>query len=119
MALPPVDVIIPVYNGHDAVARCLESVLAHTPGPDVRLVVADDASPDPRLPGLLASFAARDPRVTVVRRDPNLGFVRNCNRAMQEAAGRRRPAQQRHRRSRRAGWNGCAPWPTPRTGWAR
>ncbi len=32
MALPPVDVIIPVYNGHDAVARCLESVLAHTTG---------------------------------------------------------------------------------------
>jgi GT2 family glycosyltransferase/glycosyltransferase involved in cell wall biosynthesis len=53
----------------------------------VRLVVADDASPDPRIPGLLASFAARDPRVVVVRRDPNLGFVRNCNRAIQEAAG--------------------------------
>ena len=87
MALPPVDVVIPVYNGHDAVARCLESVLAHTTGPEVRLVVADDASPDPRIPGLLASFAARDPRVVVVRRDPNLGFVRNCNRAMQEATG--------------------------------
>jgi len=87
VALPPVDVIIPVYNGHDAVARCLESVLAHTTGDGVRIVAADDASPDPRIPGLLASFAARDPRVAVVRREENLGFVRNCNRAMAEAAG--------------------------------
>jgi GT2 family glycosyltransferase len=87
VTLPPVDVIIPVYNGHDAVARCLESVLAHTTGPGVRLVVADDASPDPRIPGLLASYAAADERVIVVRRDPNLGFVRNCNRAMQDAPG--------------------------------
>ncbi|MFH1330217.1 MAG: glycosyltransferase [Actinomycetota bacterium] len=87
MPLPPVDVIVPVYNGHDALARCLESVLAHTTGAGVRLVVADDASPDLRIPGLLASFAARDPRVTVVRREQNLGFVRNCNRAMTEAEG--------------------------------
>ncbi|MCU0280358.1 MAG: glycosyltransferase [Acidimicrobiia bacterium] len=87
MALPPVDVVIPVYNGHDAVARCLESVLAHTAGDRVRLVVADDASPDPRIPGLLASFAARDSRVAVVRREANLGFVRNCNRALAEAQG--------------------------------
>lgn len=87
MALPPVDVIIPVYNGHDAVARCLESVLAHTTGSGVRLVVADDASPDPRIPELLASFAARDPRLAVLRWEENLGFVRNCNRAMAEAKG--------------------------------
>jgi GT2 family glycosyltransferase/glycosyltransferase involved in cell wall biosynthesis len=80
-------VIVPVYNGHDAVARCLASVLANTPGSHVRIVVADDASPDSRLPGLLASFAAADPRVTVVRRPQNLGFVGNCNLAMQEAAG--------------------------------
>ena len=87
MPLPPVDVIVPVYNGHDATARCLESVLVHTTGAGVRLVVADDASPDPRIPGLLAAFAARDPRVTVVRREQNLGFVANCNRAISEAEG--------------------------------
>jgi len=87
VARPPVDVIIPVYNGRDAVARCLESVLAHTSGEEVRLVVADDASPDPRLPGLLSSFAARDSRLTVVRREQNLGFVRNCNLAMEAAPG--------------------------------
>lgn len=83
----PIDVIIPVYNGHDAVARCLASVAVNTPGSHVRIVLADDASPDPRLPGLLASFAAADPRVVVARRPENLGFVRNCNLAMQEAPG--------------------------------
>ena len=87
MAHLPIDVVIPVYNGHDAVARCLASVLAHTPGQHVRIVVADDASPDPRLPGLLASFAASDSRVVVVRQPQNLGFVRNCNLAMREARG--------------------------------
>ncbi|HUU61994.1 MAG TPA: glycosyltransferase [Acidimicrobiia bacterium] len=83
----PIDVVVPVYNGHDAVARCLASVVAHTPGAHVRIVVADDASPDPRLPGLLASFAAADRRVVVVRRPQNLGFVRNCNLALREARG--------------------------------
>jgi GT2 family glycosyltransferase len=87
VATRPVDVIVPVYNAHDAVARCLQSALANTTGPEVRLVLADDASPDPRIPPLLASFAARDPRVVVVRRPHNLGFVRNCNQAMREAPG--------------------------------
>ncbi|MBM3694366.1 MAG: glycosyltransferase [Actinobacteria bacterium] len=87
MPRPPVDVVVPVYNGHDATRRCLESVVAHTTGEGVRLVVADDASPDPRIPGLLAGFAARDPRVTVLRRPRNLGFVRNSNEAMRQAPG--------------------------------
>lgn len=84
---PGVDVIVPVYNGYPHVAACLESVLANTPGDDVRILVADDASPDPDIPALLASFADRDARVNVVRREENLGFVGNCNAAMAATAG--------------------------------
>lgn len=84
---PGVDVIVPVYNGHDHVQACLSSLLANTPGDDVAFVVADDASPDAAIAPLLAGFAAQDPRVRVVRRPTNLGFVGNCNEAM--AAGSR------------------------------
>jgi GT2 family glycosyltransferase len=77
-----VDVIVPVYNGHDHVQACLETLLANTPGADVGFLIADDASPDPRIPALLERFAARDGRVRVVRRPQNLGFVGNCNAAV-------------------------------------
>lgn len=87
MARLPIDVIVPVYNAPDEVARCLQSVLANTPGEDVRIVLADDASPDPRIPDLLDSFARADRRVMVVRRPHNLGFVHNCNEAMQASPG--------------------------------
>jgi GT2 family glycosyltransferase/glycosyltransferase involved in cell wall biosynthesis len=82
-----VDVIVPVYNGHDHVAACLTSLLANTPGDDITFVIADDASPDSRIQPLLEGFSARDPRVRIERRSQNLGFVRNCNAAM--AAGTR------------------------------
>ena len=41
-----VDVVIPVYNAPRDVERCVDSVLAHTAG-GYRLVLIDDASPDP------------------------------------------------------------------------
>ena len=41
-----VDIVVPVYNAPDDVAACVESVLAHTT-PSYRLVLIDDASPDP------------------------------------------------------------------------
>jgi cellulose synthase/poly-beta-1,6-N-acetylglucosamine synthase-like glycosyltransferase len=43
---PAVDVVIPVYNAPGDVRRCVASVLAHTPF-SYRLVLIDDASPDP------------------------------------------------------------------------
>jgi len=81
----PVTVVVPVYNGHDALRRCLETLSEHTPGDDVSILLADDASSDDRVPALLAAAAAADPRITVVRRDRNVGFTANCNRAIVEA----------------------------------
>lgn len=82
MSRPPITVIVPVFNGHDALRRCLDSLGANTPGDDVAIVLADDASTDPRVPEALAAAALADARVTVVRRDRNRGFVVNCNRAI-------------------------------------
>ena len=73
------DVLIPIFNAHDHVKRCVESVLRHT-DPRHPVVLLDDASTDPRLLPLLQSFARLDGRVRVVSAASNAGFVGNVNR---------------------------------------
>jgi len=84
---PPVDVVVPVYGARAETIACLESVLRHATG-DWRLVVVDDASPDPALLAWLEALAAREPRVTLLRNAENRGFVETANRGMRQAAGR-------------------------------
>ena len=65
-------------------AQCLHSVLEHTP-PDVRVLVADDASEDPAIGRLVEQVnAVRPPRSAVVylRQPQNVGFVHNVNEAL-------------------------------------
>ena len=78
-----IDVVIPVYNAPDDVRACVESVLAHL-RPDVRVVLIDDASPDPRIAPLFSELAQRrHPQVLLLRNDENLGFTGTANRGMQ------------------------------------
>jgi GT2 family glycosyltransferase/glycosyltransferase involved in cell wall biosynthesis len=78
-----VDVVVPVYNAPDDVRACVDSVLAHL-RPDVRLVLIDDASPDPRIAQYFAELAAKaHPQVVLLRNDDNLGFTGTANRGMQ------------------------------------
>ena len=78
-----VDVVVPVYNAAGDVRRCVESVLAHTTGA-YRLVLIDDASPDPGIAELFAEIAARRlPQVELLRNEHNLGFTGTANRGMQ------------------------------------
>jgi GT2 family glycosyltransferase len=75
-------VVVPVYNAAAAVAACLRR-LRTTLRHDDRVLLADDASSDPRIPPLLHSFADDAPfAVRVHRRSRNGGFVRNVNDAM-------------------------------------
>ncbi len=77
-----IDVVIPVYNAPDDVRACLDSVLAHL-RPDVRVVMIDDASPDPRIAEVFARVAARaHPQVELLRNDVNRGFTGTANRGM-------------------------------------
>ena len=82
---PKVSIIIPVYNAPDDLDLCLKSVLAHTGG-EARLIVIDDASPDPRVTQVLAPYRDRH-NITILVNDRNLGFTRTCNRGI-EIAGR-------------------------------
>ncbi|GAA0712843.1 glycosyltransferase family 2 protein [Dokdonella soli] len=83
VAAPEVAIVVPVYNAPDLVERCLDAVLAHTTG-RARLIVIDDASPDPAIAPLLAHYAGLA-RVSVLRNGTNRGFTTTANRGIAEA----------------------------------
>ncbi|MEX0311663.1 MAG: glycosyltransferase [Tateyamaria sp.] len=72
-------VILPVYNAFEMLQEALDRVLRHTDLP-WRLVLVDDASPDPRVSPWLSAWAAdQSDRVTLLRNAENLGFVGAVN----------------------------------------
>jgi hypothetical protein len=76
-----VTVFIPTYNRADWARQATESVLSQTYG-DFRLVVADNASSD-QTPDVVARFS--DPRLSYIRRDQNIGLLRNHIACLQGA----------------------------------
>ncbi|MFZ5444656.1 MAG: glycosyltransferase [Myxococcota bacterium] len=76
------DVIVPVYADVELTRRCLESVLRHSGTALRRLIVVDDASPEPEMAGVLRDLAASDRRVRIIVNERNLGFVESCNRGL-------------------------------------
>jgi GT2 family glycosyltransferase/2-polyprenyl-3-methyl-5-hydroxy-6-metoxy-1,4-benzoquinol methylase/glycosyltransferase involved in cell wall biosynthesis len=81
-AAHPVDVIVPVYRGLDDTRCCIESVLASQCRTPWRLIVLNDASPEPEVTQWLRDIAAREPRITLLENEHNLGFVGTVNRGM-------------------------------------
>ncbi len=78
----PVDVIVPVYRGLADTRLCIDSVLASSCQSAWRLVVINDASPDPEVTAWLRERAAQDSRITLLENTENLGFVGTVNRGM-------------------------------------
>jgi GT2 family glycosyltransferase/glycosyltransferase involved in cell wall biosynthesis len=79
-------VSIPVYGAPELFAECMTSVLAHTPR-DVRILIADDASPDPAISAFIGSLAdVLEHEVYYLRQPRNLGFPGNVNTAFAAAA---------------------------------
>ncbi len=76
-----VDVIVPVYKGLEETRACLESVWAATPRHPFRLLVINDASPEPELTEWLREAAQTHP-MTLLENPDNLGFVGTVNRGM-------------------------------------
>jgi GT2 family glycosyltransferase len=78
-ALPTV--IVPVFNALDALDACLAS-LSRTLPATATVLIADDASTDPNIGPLAQQWCDRAPfAARLVRRERNLGFPGNCNRA--------------------------------------
>lgn len=79
---PRVTVLMSVFNGQRYLAESVESVLAQS-FRDFELLVIDDGSTDDS-PALLAAYAAKDPRVRVVRHE-NRGQNPSLNRGLELA----------------------------------
>ncbi|WP_457675351.1 glycosyltransferase [Thiolapillus sp.] len=79
---PSVDVIVPVYGGREALHRCLASVLRYPQQVSWRLIIINDASPDPAIQQDLERIAAAHEQVVLLENPRNLGFVGTVNRGM-------------------------------------
>ena len=85
----PVDVIIPVYRGLRATLDCLATVM-HTVAAPNRIVVVNDASPEPELVAALSELAAHggiEMIATGPPGSPNRGFPAAVNAGLRAAAG--------------------------------
>lgn len=73
-------VVILNWNGRKHLERYLPSVVEHTVGDDVEVVVADNGSTDDSVLWLRMVY----PQLRVVRLDKNYGFAEGYNRALKE-----------------------------------
>ncbi|GMU43546.1 MAG: glycosyltransferase [Xanthomonadales bacterium] len=83
-----IDIIVPVYDAAGLLRRCLATLDRHTDPARARVLVIDDASPDPAIAPLLAEWAACSPlRPRLLANAHNLGFVGSVNRGFAETTG--------------------------------
>jgi GT2 family glycosyltransferase len=76
-----VDVVIPVYGGHDETVACIESVIRAANKTRREILVVDDHGPDPNLRAALRAFEQAG-AVTLVVNPANLGFPGAANAGM-------------------------------------
>jgi glycosyltransferase involved in cell wall biosynthesis len=76
---PLISVVTPVYNGEPYLAECIESILAQTE-PNWAYTIVNNCSTDRSL-SIALSYAAKDPRISVVDNETFLDQVANLNRA--------------------------------------
>lgn len=82
---PAVSIVIPVYRDMALVQACIGSVLASLPRnrTPAKIVVVDDASPEPALSAWLDTLAASR-KITLLRNPRNLGFIEAVNRGLRQ-----------------------------------
>lgn len=79
-SIAPTTVIVPIYNAYEAVCECIESLLKHTLD-NVRLLLIDDCSTDPRISALISGYENNN-RFLIVRNSHNLGYTCTVNKAI-------------------------------------
>jgi GT2 family glycosyltransferase/glycosyltransferase involved in cell wall biosynthesis len=81
---PKISLIIPIYNAYEELQNCLDSVLKHSQIAK-RIILMNDASPDPRIKPYLNRLKALDNRLQVIHNKTNLGYTKNINKAIMQA----------------------------------
>lgn len=84
MTSPKVSITIPVYNQHDYLRRCMDSVLSQSLS-DIEIICIDDGSTDDSL-DILREYAGKDQRVKVFDRT-NHGYGASVNFGFQQSVG--------------------------------
>ncbi len=79
-----VDVIVPCYRYGHFLRECVTSVLAQT-GPQVRVLILDDASPD-NTAEIAADLVRADSRVFFIRHSSNKGHIATYNEGIEWAS---------------------------------
>jgi GT2 family glycosyltransferase len=81
-----VTVIVTTYNNPDVSIRCIDSILESLQynKTSIRILVADNASTDPRLNSYLANLGNK---IYLLKWRENLGYIRSVNMAMIHCAG--------------------------------
>jgi dolichol-phosphate mannosyltransferase len=90
--LPPLAVVIPMFNEEQGAQTCVEAVTAvleSAPG-DARLIAVDDGSAD-GTPRLLDELARRHPLLTVVHHEVNKGYGAALRTGAEAAREQNRP----------------------------
>ena len=83
---PRVTVLMPVFNRERYVEEAIRSVLGQDFA-DFELLIVDDGSTD-RTPAILAAWAERDPRITIITAPRNEGIPGALNRGLAQARAR-------------------------------
>ena len=82
----PLALLMPVYRGLKETRAALASALAAMPE-GARLIVVDDASPEPALRRHLRALAASEPRLTLLGHAENQGFCAAVNTGLKAVPG--------------------------------
>ncbi len=80
-----ISLLIPVYNGERYLVECLDSVLMQDFA-DMEILISDDCSNDGSR-GLIAEYAARDPRIRWWKNPLRSGLTANHNICLRAATG--------------------------------
>lgn len=81
---PLISIIIPIYNVHDYLEKCLESVINQT-YKNLEIIITDDGSTDGSS-AICDEYAQRDTRIRVIHQE-NAGVVMARKKAIENATG--------------------------------
>lgn len=84
---PMIDIIVPVYKGLQETKTCLNAILKARNRTGYRIIVIDDASPEPLLVDFLLDLRSRG-LIELIRQPVNTGFVGAVNRGLSLSTSR-------------------------------
>ena len=82
---PPISIVIPTWNGADVIGDAIRCAQAQTLAPN-EIIIAVDRCDDDTLQ-LAERAAASDERISVIRHETRVGWVRNVNSALDRIRG--------------------------------